>query len=339
MLQVSILLSLLFGATSTLALRGGFNGRRSRNLNVAPLLNLNFGGDTNTAYRHRSLLSIFDWDLVEDGVEINFNSTTPALDFYYNLTGGVPTERSFVPKIFMNDCKTAVSGNALTLGTQDSSGGTKLSIQVEIDYASVATSSIFELGAGGLNATISFCVRVDDMYQTESIYFHETNVTVTADLTAGFKLEDVLVTRLGPDGTTMDASITCDVEEYFCDEDTFDDVGSPTYAQGDSLIGCIVSSGDYQYVFMCTYHYDRVKCIIIRFSLSLLVSFLEFVISSPPIWIKIRITTALSTIITMWLPTALRIPSRTSNVRLAAARSAPCSVPTSLIFLLSFLPS
>lgn len=41
----------------------------------------------------------------------------------------------------------------------------------------------------------------------------------------------------------------CDVFEYFCN-DLFEDVGQPTFSQGDYMQACITSTGYVSYMFL-----------------------------------------------------------------------------------------
>jgi hypothetical protein len=268
-------------AVAVNALRGGTNARRR--LTVAPLLR--HEGNSNWGSR-RSLMDVFDWEMNANGSLFeDFNvSSTPAMEFYYNLTGGVPLERSFSAALYLNDCVTPANATtALTLNptlVDDS----RYQVRMELSLDTISESSYYKL-LPDYSAEISFCLRVDDLYMSESIFFHDTNVTITANMTAGFELLDILIDSLGPDAASLDAAISCDVYEYFCNE-TYHDIGNPVYTQGDALIGCIMSTGDYQYVSI--YQWFQILSELHDYSFLTLFFFSVSEILFKPIWIKIE---------------------------------------------------
>jgi hypothetical protein len=61
-------------------------------------------------------------------------------------------------------------------------------------------------------------------------------------LTAGFNLTAIAVERLESENSEVEVNIACDVFEYFCN-DLFEDIGQPTFSQGDFMQACITSTG------------------------------------------------------------------------------------------------
>ena len=67
-------------------------------------------------------------------------------------------------------------------------------------------------------------------------------VSLNIDLTAGFNITGISVDRVDGDSTDVNVNIGCDVFEYFCN-DLFEDIGQPTFSQGDFMQACITSTG------------------------------------------------------------------------------------------------
>ena len=60
---------------------------------------------------------------------------------------------------------------------------------------SIIADSTYYSDAADFTAEIKFCVRVDSNTVDESVNFHETDVTLTVDLTAGFQLTGIAAER------------------------------------------------------------------------------------------------------------------------------------------------
>ena len=78
----------------------------------------------------------------------------------------------------------------------------------------------------------------NDSSTTESVNFHETKVTATADFTANFALTAVNVDRDAASQTDEDVAADCTVTAYFCDESNAN-VDELVFAQGDILTVCV----------------------------------------------------------------------------------------------------
>ena len=69
-------------------------------------------------------------------------------------------------------------------------------------------------------------------------------VSINVDLTAGFELTAVSIERIDGDQTDVSVNIGCEIYEYFCN-DLYEDIGQPTFQQGDIMQACIVSTGKF----------------------------------------------------------------------------------------------
>jgi hypothetical protein len=94
------------------------------------------------------------------------------------------------------------------------------------------------------NATIDFCLRIDYVYDPADgsdesvINFHETNVTLAVDLTAGFSLTGIAVDRDAAEQASAAVSLQYPVAAYFCDEASVE-VPTPIFSQGSVLQFCV----------------------------------------------------------------------------------------------------
>jgi hypothetical protein len=79
---------------------------------------------------------------------------------------------------------------------------------------------------------------LDYEYEGESLNFHETQVTISVDLSAGFNLTDILVVRTGADEAA--ASLSCGVDAYYCYPNGTEILPAPSYTQGSALEVCII---------------------------------------------------------------------------------------------------
>ncbi len=123
-------------------------------------------------------------------------------------------------------------------------GAGEITFDVDILQATITNTPEYIEAADGLSADIVFCVRGDyywgDITEDfkESVNFHETNVTITADLTANFTLTAVNVDRDAASAAEENIEIDCSVTAYFCDE-TNNNLGQPTFTQGDIMTVCV----------------------------------------------------------------------------------------------------
>ena len=81
-------------------------------------------------------------------------------------------------------------------------------------------------------------------YEGDGVNFHETVVSINVDLTAGFELTAISVERVEGDNSEVTVNVGCEIYEYFCN-DLYEDIGQPSFSQGDVMQACIVSTGDF----------------------------------------------------------------------------------------------
>jgi hypothetical protein len=146
-------------------------------------------------------------------------------------------------KLFMADCKTEGTQGALTI--LNSTARNELTLDVDVVQALIDPSDYYVKARDELSANITFCVRVDYKYTpigssiSESVNFHETKVTVSVDLTAGFQLTSINAERTDADEEAADADLDYPVIAYYCNEENEELDTDPTYNQGDVMQVCI----------------------------------------------------------------------------------------------------
>lgn len=183
----------------------------------------------------RSLKADFDWDIdPQPGFpSVNFNSNkevvfkydSPLL--YEGKTQGVT--------IFLNDCVT-IGSNAIT-DTSDLSVDRELEVLVDIDQRTIAQSDYYT-AINITHASIGLCLRVDYFLENESVNFHETNLTITLDLTANFALENLEQTTISYAQESVISDVEFPVIAYHCDKNS-EQSTNPVLKQGDVLQYCV----------------------------------------------------------------------------------------------------
>jgi hypothetical protein len=257
----------------------------------------------------------FSWNITSmDGyptIDFDADSLGSEIEFKYNFTGTLGTNKYLEPKLFMADCKTPGTFGALTM--LNSTARNELTLDVDVVQALIDPSSYYVKAPDELSANITFCVRVDYMYipfgsaVSESVNFHETKVTVSVDLTAGFQLTSIKAERTSADEEAADAELDYPVIAYYCNQQNEELPVDPIFNQGDVMQVCI------------------------RIDDSLKGRTFSSRILSP--------SSFLSVVIPLWLPRLL-LPSKTakrtlshsrSAVRMDAVKSSISSLPSSLM--------
>jgi hypothetical protein len=82
-------------------------------------------------------------------------------------------------------------------------------------------------------------LKVDLLWDGESVNFHETNVTIEIDLTADFEIDGLTLIRVESDQDRADGRIQYPVVAYHCDESNVKQVPGPVLAQGQSMQMCV----------------------------------------------------------------------------------------------------
>ena len=194
-------------------------------------------------------LADFDWDIVRKAGYPIFsftNSTQDEVEFKYSVSG-TENEAYGVTKfldavLFEADCSTTASIPAIVL-SENLDQADEYAVDLNILQATIASSDYYQ-EINATTAAINFCVRVDYLYQadnetaTVSINFHETNVSVTVDLTAGFDLTEIAVDRLEVEQEDFTADLDYPVTAYFCNAQS-EQVATPILTQGDALQFCV----------------------------------------------------------------------------------------------------
>jgi hypothetical protein len=216
------------------------------------------GGERSLTSRNMAFRSLadFEWEIdpvVDYPVILGFNETNE-IGFKYNFTGDLSAEKYLKFDIYNKYCNVSITDDSIKIpvagydmvlagNNVGSNGEAAYYFPLDIDQSVISTTEYFELAADGLNATIEFCVKGEYIFGSaspESINFHETIVTITVNLTAGFKLEDIVTDRTAATKSNKEAELGCDVTPFYCDETTFVEVPPPAaYVQGDALIFCV----------------------------------------------------------------------------------------------------
>jgi hypothetical protein len=181
----------------------------------------------------------FDWDIdPREGFPTiafsNFTATEEVV-FLYD-TPLLYENKTYQVVIFDNDCKT-IGSSAIT-HLEYATVDRELSVWVDVDQATITDSSYYR-SLNVTNAEISFCVRVDYLLNGESINFHETNLTVNIDLTAGFRLDNFKQSRAQSEQDRVNSNIEYPVVVYHCDESNDKLALVPVLAQGADMQMCV----------------------------------------------------------------------------------------------------
>jgi surface protein len=192
------------------------------------------------AHRMMRHLSDFAWGIQpeDDYPIIAFNDATENSEavFKYNHTGTLTADKNITVSLYEYDCVTVADAVALSQ-ISDYSIANEISLDVDIDQETISGSNLYN----SLNITtaeILFCVRLDYEFEGESLNFHETQVTISVDLSAGFNLTEILVVRTGADEAA--ATLDCGVEIYYCYPNHTEVSPAPSYAQGQALEVCVI---------------------------------------------------------------------------------------------------
>jgi hypothetical protein len=197
-------------------------------------------------------LADFDWDVEAepDFPTISFEggATDSEIRFKYNYTGIVTDNKYLKYSIFQGDCVTEGSPGALEVLDEITIANDKeYQFDVNVLQATITETPEYT-DIDVTSAVINFCVRVDYYYDEngkttpggeDSINFHETNVTISIDLTANFTLTAVNVQRIDADAVDEDVQLDCEVQAYFCDESSNPVSPEPTYQQGALMTVCV----------------------------------------------------------------------------------------------------
>jgi hypothetical protein len=134
-------------------------------------------------------LADFSWGIAprEGFPIIAFNARTvkSEVEFMYDYTGTLTDSKNISMSLFQNDCLTPADSSLAFAADYGTPG--ELSVAIDIIQETIA-DSVHYSQANSSTATIAFCVRADYMFESDSMNFYETNVTINVDETAGFTL-------------------------------------------------------------------------------------------------------------------------------------------------------
>jgi hypothetical protein len=196
----------------------------------------------------------FDWDIVRMAGYPLFsfaNASENEVVFKYSVSGVSSTtygDTKYIrANVYTSDCITTSNLPAI-LVQQELTEADEYTVGVNIMEAFISNSDYYQQ-TNPTNATIGFCIRLDYLYdpkdgsEPSSINFHETNVTVAVDLTAGFSLtEGLSVDRNEAGQESAAVALEYPVTAYFCNSDSVK-VPAPVLSQGSALQFCVEREG------------------------------------------------------------------------------------------------
>jgi hypothetical protein len=181
----------------------------------------------------------FDWDIEpKDGfptVAFNNSTTTKEIVFLYDAPL-LYESKTYGVTVFDDDCKT-IGSNAIT-HLEDASVDRELTVSLDVDQGTISNSTYYK-SVNITNAVIGLCLRVDYFLNDDSINFHETNLTVNIDLTAGFNITSLEQMRIRALQDTVNTNIDYPVVAYHCDESSDKLASKPNLTQGNALQLCV----------------------------------------------------------------------------------------------------
>jgi hypothetical protein len=197
-------------------------------------------GDSLSGFSLSSSLKIpaFDWDITprEGFPTIAFNNSTVTQEIIFLFD--IPLlygKKTFFVTAFEGDCKT-IGSNAIT-HVDDASVPRELTVLLDVDQETISKSTYYK-AINMTNAMIGLCLRVDLLWDGESVNFHETNVTIDLDLTADFQ-DSFTAIRVESEQERVNANVRYPVVVYHCDESSNKLARSPVLGQGAAMQMCV----------------------------------------------------------------------------------------------------
>jgi hypothetical protein len=194
-------------------------------------------------------LADFEWDIVRKAGYPIFsfsNATEDEVTFKYSVSGtthaAYGTVKYFRAGVFTADCTSTANLPAI-LFAEELTEADEYTVELDILQAYISNSDYYN-EISPANATINFCLRLDYVYEPADgsgasvINFHETNVTLSVDLTAGFSLTGIAVDRDAAEAAGAAISLEYPVTAYFCGEDSVE-IPPPTLSQGAVMQFCV----------------------------------------------------------------------------------------------------
>jgi hypothetical protein len=180
-----------------------------------------------------------DWDInpKEGFPAVSFHNSTTTKEIVFMYDSPLLYEnKTYEVTVFDADCKT-IGSNAIT-HLEDASFERELIVRVDVHQETISDSTYYT-PVNITNAVIGLCLRVDCLLNGVSINFHETNLTIDIDLTAGFNPTGLQQMRMEAQQDTVSTNIDYPVEVYHCDEANDKYAVKPSLTQGDTLQLCV----------------------------------------------------------------------------------------------------
>lgn len=181
----------------------------------------------------------FSWNITtrEGFPVIAFNDSTEnsEVQFMYDYTGTLTASKTITVLLYQYDCVTPADSSLVLYADYGTPG--EISVDLDILQDTIATSVLYNETDDGTAATIEFCIRADYKFESDSLNFYETVVSINVDLTANFTLEAITIERSGADDAS--STLDCDVEIYYCYQNHTEVIPAPSYRQGSALEVCI----------------------------------------------------------------------------------------------------
>jgi hypothetical protein len=190
------------------------------------------------ATEHRKL-SDFDWDIIPrpDFPQVAFNNATASNEVIFRYdTPLLYVNKTFDVTVFENNCKTI--GSSAIVSQADDSVDRELTVELDIDLANI-TDSEYYTSLNITNAQIGLCLRVDYNLHGDSVNFHETNLTININLTAGFEITSLNQTRIAESAIFVNTVTDYPVTAFHCDTTSRRLEFKPQLAQGEILRFCV----------------------------------------------------------------------------------------------------
>jgi hypothetical protein len=181
----------------------------------------------------------FDWDIQPNAgsPSVAFNNFTTSTEIVFMYDAPLLYEnKTYRVVVFDADCKTIGSHEITHL--EDASVDRELTVLLDVDQGTISNSTYYK-SINMTNGVIGLCLRVDYLLNGASVNFHETNLTIDIDLTAGFNETTLEQMRIDAQQDTVNTNIDYPVVVYPCDESNDKLASKPALTQGDALQLCV----------------------------------------------------------------------------------------------------
>jgi len=194
-------------------------------------------------------LEFDDWNITAlPDIVVDFSDAGDGQEIQHKY---IVHDRNVTVKILPGGCNGTVTNNpaaitATAVETDDLSTDLKnVTVNVAIDQSAITASDYFSYADLTTNATaqVEYCLRLDLIMNDNtntSVNFHETDVTLDIDMTAGFTITGVDTNRTAANETQENATVNYTVVAHQCASKDGVESAS-TLSQGSTLNACIKS--------------------------------------------------------------------------------------------------